>query len=67
MIQQAPYYMNNYEFNFLKIKSISCGSYHSLVLSESGCVYSCGLNSSGQLDGYIEELPCVKCESETYH
>jgi alpha-tubulin suppressor-like RCC1 family protein/thiamine kinase-like enzyme len=36
-------------FNEQRIRAISCGSQHSLVLTESGIVYSWGFNSSGQL------------------
>ncbi|UJR38108.1 hypothetical protein I4U23_030788 [Adineta vaga] len=31
------------------IVHIACGAYHSLIVSKSGTVFSCGLNSSGQL------------------
>jgi hypothetical protein len=37
------------EFNNEKIKAISCGSCHSLALTESGRVYSWGWNDFGQL------------------
>jgi alpha-tubulin suppressor-like RCC1 family protein len=33
----------------VKIISISCGQYHSMALSDKGCVYSWGNNSFGQL------------------
>jgi alpha-tubulin suppressor-like RCC1 family protein len=31
------------------IKEISCGSYHSLFLKNDGKIFSCGMNSSGEL------------------
>jgi alpha-tubulin suppressor-like RCC1 family protein len=37
-------------FNGEKVKAISCGFKHALALTESGCVYSWGQNSFGQLD-----------------
>jgi RCC1 and BTB domain-containing protein len=37
-------------FNGQKVKAISCGFRHALALTESGCVYSWGRNSFGQLD-----------------
>jgi hypothetical protein len=35
--------------NDIKIKMISCGYHHSMVLTENGCVYSWGYNEFGQL------------------
>lgn len=32
-------------------KQVACGDYHTLVMSHSGLVYSCGENGAGQL-GY---------------
>jgi len=42
-----PYKIN--EFIGEKVEAISCGSNHSLALTENGCVYSWGYNRYGQL------------------
>jgi alpha-tubulin suppressor-like RCC1 family protein len=36
-------------FNGEKVKAISCGLWHTLTLTESGCVYNWGRNNFGQL------------------
>jgi hypothetical protein len=49
-------------FNGEKVKAISCGLRHALVLTESGCVYSWGQNSFGQLgvgDFKNREIPTL--------
>ena len=33
----------------LKLKAVFGGAYHSLLLTETGNVYACGLNNMGQL------------------
>ncbi len=45
--QLAPMKVNG--FNDEKVSAISCGSYHSLALTESGLVFSWGSNGRGQL------------------
>lgn len=35
-------------FNFEKIKSVDCGWYHSIVLTDSGSLYTCGAGYSHQ-------------------
>lgn len=52
--QLLPSNLNN--FIGEKCKSISCGSYHSMVLTESGRAYSWGMYSEGQL-GYFSKIP----------
>jgi hypothetical protein len=47
--QLIPYLVQG--FNGEKVEAIACGSYHSLALTESGHVFSWGLNDCGQL-GY---------------
>jgi alpha-tubulin suppressor-like RCC1 family protein len=49
--QSIPIKVNG--FNDEKIVMISCGEWHSMALTESGYVFSWGLNSSGQMG--IEE------------
>jgi alpha-tubulin suppressor-like RCC1 family protein len=36
-------------FDHIKIKSISCGRYHTLFLTQDGKLYACGQNKLGQL------------------
>jgi hypothetical protein len=55
-------------FNGEIVKAISCGFGHVLALSESGCVYSWGINSSGQLgvgDNEYRELPILVILKDT--
>lgn len=51
--QLSPYKLNGFDGH--KIKSISCGAYHSMALTVNGLVYSWGSNDWGQLG-----LPKVK-------
>lgn len=52
-------------FDFVKIKQISCGRYHTLFLTVEGHVYACGLNKDGQLGiGYLRENDTAKPSSE---
>jgi alpha-tubulin suppressor-like RCC1 family protein len=49
-------------FNGEKVKTISCGLWHALALTESGSVYSWGFNDWGQLgvgDNKYREIPTL--------
>lgn len=49
-------------------KQISCGSYHTIILSLSGLVYVAGFNMEGQLgDGTKKNSPMLKVVEEISH
>jgi alpha-tubulin suppressor-like RCC1 family protein len=42
---------------FLYVLSVACGSYHTVIVTCDGEVYTCGSNDHGQLG---HEKPCKK-------
>jgi tRNA A-37 threonylcarbamoyl transferase component Bud32 len=61
---KGGYQLKPYKMNFSvpeKFKAISCGTFHSMALSTSGRVYSCGFNFYGELGyGNNENLNKIK-------
>jgi len=51
--QSTPYHVKG--FYGQKVKAISCGGWHSMVLTDDGNVFSWGLNDNGQLGIETEE------------
>ena len=50
----TPTEINGVNLNGSKIKAISSGVYHSIILDENGVVYSFGVNNYGQMGRYTE-------------
>eukprot|EP01084_Bolivina_argentea_P035618 66048_1 len=48
-------------FTAIKLKQIKCGSGHTLFLTNSGRVYGCGQNKTGQI-GILNEYKCYQLE-----
>ena len=46
---QTPSLLSYFNKNGLQVKTISCGWNHTVFLSGSGILYSCGSNDAGQL------------------
>jgi len=61
-IQHITYFTNN----GITITQIACGGYHAIFLASDGKLYSCGLNSDGQLGLGHTSFPQITINEITY-